>query len=205
MRIFIPARFSGFSAPYISLNLHLAKCYRQLYHTTPPPSCQGFFRSAAQNRAATAKQQPHPPPAPGRERYLRGQRHVSPVVYRHPKNCKARVDNNTRLWYHMGATEEGGTRKRLHFKEGQPARAGPLSFRPGRAPDAAPARGLLGCHGKRDGVPPAAKQQPAPHGLRAYPFPPARLSAAPVPFASLTPQRCRAGRHERRPSSRPPP
>lgn len=83
-------------------------------------------------------------------------------------------------------------------------------FRPGRAPDAAPARGLLGYHGKRDGVPPAAKQQPAPHGLRAYPFPPGAAGAAPASRCGPGPAlacwpRWRAGRRKRRPLSRPPP
>lgn len=65
-------------------------------------------------------------------------------------------------------TSEGGTRERPHFKEGQPARAGPLSFRPGRAPDTAPARGLLGCHGKNGWGAPccqAAARTPRPVGL----------------------------------------
>ena len=41
------------------------------YHT-PAKLSRAFFRSAAHNRAATARQQPHPPPAPGRERTSEG-------------------------------------------------------------------------------------------------------------------------------------
>lgn len=59
---------SAFSLPYISLNLHLAKCYRQPNHTPPPARCQGLFSAATRQAAAMAQQQPHPPPAPGRER-----------------------------------------------------------------------------------------------------------------------------------------
>lgn len=65
-------------------------------------------------------------------------------------------------------------------------------FRPGRAPDAAPARGLLGYHGKRDGV-------------RAYPFPPGAAGAAPASRCGPSPAlacwpRWRAGRRQAPPS-----
>lgn len=41
-------------------------------------------------------------------------------------------------------TDEGGTRKRPRFKEGQPARAGPLSFRPGWGARCCARTGLAG-------------------------------------------------------------
>ena len=50
--------------PYISLNLHLAKCYRQPYHTTPPPNCQGLFSFGGTEPGGNGKTATPPPARP---------------------------------------------------------------------------------------------------------------------------------------------
>lgn len=68
----------------------------------------------------------------------------------------------------MGATEEGGTRKRPHFKEGQPARAGPLSFSPRQGARCSARTGLAGLSRQKGWGAPccqAAARTPRPAGL----------------------------------------
>lgn len=55
---------SCFAAPCISLNLHLAKCYRQPYHTTPPPNCQGLFSFGGTEPGGNGKTATPPPARP---------------------------------------------------------------------------------------------------------------------------------------------
>src|SRR5699024_6067283 len=76
---------SALRLPYISLNLHLAKCYRQLYHTTPPPSCQGLFSFGGTQPGGNSKAATPPPARPRAGAHLEGQQQGGPAVYRHPK------------------------------------------------------------------------------------------------------------------------
>ena len=159
------------------------------------------------NRAATARQQPHPPARPragAQPREVR--RQGGPAVYRHPKNCTAALDNNGRLWYSIGCNRRGRARESVRTsKRANPQGLALFLFAPAGRPVQRPHGACWAITAKGMGCP--LLPSSSPHPTACGPTPSRPRGWAPRRFRSLRSLHKGGARvgARRRPLSTPPP